>query len=465
MGTLSDDNQLRLNAIEKAIKSNSSIDILNAISKDEVTRVFEIAKTKSFEQFFKNQNWLSKAFRNLGEKNPIAAEIVSWIMPFPKVAANILTMAYRYSPLNFVSALNQWSKLEQMSSKDYKGPITGIEQAQFVRTMSEASVGTFMVIAGAIAALLGWIDIDEDDYMGPSLVIGDLKIKLNDLAPSMTTFSAASSMIWAFKNDKSAWTQVLDTVYDNTLLGNIDNIFQSGINARFLENLSINYFSQYIPALLKLSNKWTTNQAMKDKSGDYFTKLAKTLASYVPGLSDLVADRVNPYTGDKLYRTNSGNRLFNIIASMSPITLRNISETALEAEANRLDANTTGLSGKFTVNGEEIELTGKDKQKYATVRADYINDKFKDIISNKEQITILRDSSYITTTYNKLTDDEKKKVMSSLYTKGTTYSKIKYWTDSGNRYVTSSWDEYNELRRSVKNIKYIANYKGSKFIK
>jgi hypothetical protein len=64
-------------------------------------------------------------------------------------------MAYKYSPLNFINGLNQWSQLKQIQDPDYKGPIEGTERAQMIRTFSEASVGTLMMIAGAIAAALG----------------------------------------------------------------------------------------------------------------------------------------------------------------------------------------------------------------------------------------------------------------------------------------------------------------------
>lgn len=185
--------------------------------------------------------------------------------------------------------------------------------------------------------------------------------------------------------------------------------------------------------------------------------------SYVPGLSSTVANRINPYTGEPMYRTNTDSWLFNIIASMSPVTIKKTSVGSLQSEATRVGAITTGLSGTFTINGESIELDGKTKEKYAIERADYVESKFDDVISNKEKITILRESSYITTTYDKLTDDEKKSVISSIYTQGTNYAKIKYWSDSGNWYITSNLEEYKELRKTVKNVKYIANYKGSKF--
>lgn len=466
---LSDKQTERLNVLNKALQTKSPNDIFDALSKEETERLFSIAKEKSFQQFFKNQNNFTKWCNNLGEKNPVVADIVSWIMPFPKVAANILSMAYKYSPLNFISALNQYSKLKQIESKDYKGRIEGTERAQLIRTLSEASTGTFMLIAGAIAAALGWVDIDDDDYMGPSLMLpGDIKISLSNLAPSMTTFSMASAMIWAWKNDKSALSQALDVLYDNTLLGNIDNIFKYSSTENFVQNLSISYLSQYIPSIAKLLNKFMTNNTYKDKSGNYWNKLIKTLGSYIPGISELVPDKVNPYTGEKVYRSGTDSWWFNIVNAVSPLEIKSTKTTGIEAEAERVGAETTGLSGTFSINGKDIAVTGNTKESLSKFRAEYINEEYSNIISGKKLVTVEDDNGKrITTTYDKLTTTQQQKVLKNLYSKSTEITKIKYWIEQDNYYIVTDKDLYNTYKKlfnNSKNILYKNTWSKSKFI-
>lgn len=461
--TLTENEQARLNTLNKAIQTKDAKAVFNALSKEETTRLFDVCKERSFQQYFKNPNVLSKWFSKFGAKHPVYAELISWVMPFPKVAANVLSMAYRYSPLSFFKGLSEMSKYKQMQDPNYKGPSTGFEKAQMIRTFSEATVGTFMLIAGAIFSAMGLIDIDDDDYMGPCIKIGDFKVSLSDLAPSMTTFSTASAVVWAWKNNRVGVTEALNVLYDNTLLGNVENLLTYGSFTDIAKNVSISYISQYIPAVLKLINKGVTGGVKKDKSGNYLQRLIKTLGSYVPGLSQLVPNKIDPYTGKKVYQAGSENWFLNLLASLSPLGISWDGRSELEKQAAMLGAETSGLSGRFTIN--EIEYVIKDKEKYSKYRAAYIESHFNDILSGKLKVTVEDDNGKrIETTYNKLTDKQKKNVINRLYSDATNNTKIKWWTDLGNKYVVTNIDLYNEYRSLFKNIVYRETWNKSKFV-
>ena len=464
--TLSESQQTRKKILEKAVSTKDAKDIFDALSKEETTRLFDQAKQMAFQQYFKNQNVFSKWVGNLSTKNPIAAEFVTAISVFPKGAANILAMAYRYSPLGFVSGLMQWSQARQVTAEGYKGPSTGFEQAKAIRSFSEASVGTVMLIAGAIAAALGWVDIDDDDYLGPCLKFGDIRISLSELAPSMTTFSTAAAMIWAWKNNKSAVSEALNVLYDNTLLGNIENLFRYSSLESFGQNLSISYLSQYIPAVVKLVNKAILKTPTKDKSGPYLTKLAKTLGSYIPGIALLVPDKIDPYTGKKVYASGSENWFINFIAGVSPLGLKINKQSDLEIEAEHLGVETTGFSGTFVINGKQRSVSNTTKETLAKYRANYIQTEYSKILNGQQLVTIEdKNGKRITTKYSKLTNEQKANVLKNLYSKATDITKIKYWIDSGNAYYTSNKDEYNRLRKTITSgIYYNAGWSKSKFV-
>lgn len=470
LSVLSEEKQNRKKLLEKAVDSKNANDIFDALSKEETTRLFNQAKQMSFQQYFKNQNNLNKWLANFGSKHPIMGEIASWIMPFPKVAVNILSMAYRFSPLGFVRGVMLWSQARQVTAKDYKGRSTGFEQAEMVRSFSEATVGTFMFVAGAIAAALGWVDIDEDDYLGPCLRFGDVRISLSNLAPSMTVFSTASAMIWAGKNNKSAVTQALNVLYDNTLLGNVENIFRYSSPEKYFENLSISYVSQYIPAVLKLINKSILKSPQKDKSSsNYFVKLSKTLGSYIPGVSSLVPNKIDPYTGKKEYASGSENWLLNFIAGISPLDVQYDTRTEFEKMAEKYKAETTGLSGRFTINTKDYTVTNKQKENLSKFRADYLQDEFEKITSGKQKVTVEDENGKrITTTWNKLSDSQKSKVLKNLYSKSTEVSKIKHWIHNlNNQYVVTDRDLYNTYKKlfgSTQGLVYKQSWSKSKFI-
>lgn len=463
---LSTKQQMRLSALEKAIKTRSATDVFDALSSEELERLFDNAKQRSAQQYFKNQNNLNKLLSKLGSKHPLAAELVSWVMPFPKVAANILSMAYRYSPAGLIRSFRLLSIYNQTQAEGYKGRTTGFEKAEVIRSFSENAVGGVMLVAGAIAALLGWVDIDEDDYLGPCLTFGSFKVSLSQLAPSMTTFSAASAMVWAWKNNKRGVTEALNVLYDNTLLGNVENIFKYSSPEKYIENLSISYISQYIPAVLKLVNKTVLQSSTKDKSGNYLMKVGKTLASYVPFLSELVPNKIDPYTGGKVYASGSDNWFLNFIAGVSPMNIKYTLTSELEHEANRLETRTTGLSGSFDINNKTYKVKNRDKEKLAKYRADYIEKKYTNIVSGKEKITVENEAGKrITTTYDKLTDKQKSKVLERLYSEGTKMSKIRYWLDLGNTYISTDRDEYIEYKKLFgSGIIYKQKWSKSKFV-
>ena len=448
--------------VEKALNTKNSMDIVNAMSKSDVELFMDSCKQRTFEQYFKNSNWLSKWASNLSQKHPILASLTSLVLPFPKVAANIMTMAYKYSPLGFISALRQWSVVKQMDAAGYKGVRDAFARAKLTRTTAQATVGTVMCIAGLILASLGFVDIDDDDYLGPALHMGDLRISLSNLAPSMTTFSVGAAMMWAWKNDQSAALKALDVLYDNTLLGNIENVFRYGDPTKYIENLSINYVSQYVPAMLKLFAKITTNQAMIDKSGSYFEKLGKTFVSGIPFAADLLSKKINPYTGEFLTNTGSQNVFFNIMEAISPLDFKTTTKSKTQKEAERLGTESSGLTGKFKVNDKEYDI---DKVTYSKYRATYIQNTFDNIMNGKQKVTVEDENGKrITTTYDKLTDKQKKNVLSRLYTEATNITKIKWWTDQGNKYVVTDRDLYNEYRKQFKNIIYKKTWTKSKFV-
>ena len=448
--------------VEKALNTKNSMDIVNAMSKSDVELFMNSCKQRTFEQYFKNSNWLSKWASNLSQKHPILASLTSLVLPFPKVAANIMTMAYKYSPLGFISALRQWSVVKQMDAAGYKGVRDAFARAKLTRTTAQATVGTVMCIAGLILASLGFIDIDDDDYLGPALHIGDLRISLSNLAPSMTTFSVGAAMMWAWKNDQSAALKALDVLYDNTLLGNIENVFRYGDPTKYIENLSINYVSQYVPAMLKLFAKFTTNQAMIDKSGSYFEKLGKTFVSGIPFAADLLPKKINPYTGEFLTNTGSQNVFFNFMEAISPLDFKTTTKSKTQKEAERLGTESSGLTGKFKINDKEYDI---DKVTYSKYRATYIQNTFDNIINGKQKVTVEDENGKrITTTYDKLTDKQKKNVLSRLYTEATNITKIKWWTDQGNKYVVTDRELYNEYRKQFKNIIYKKTWTKSKFV-
>lgn len=337
-------------------------------------------------------------------------------------------------------------------------------RANTIESISQGLTGTAMLALGLIlGALCEGFKIDEDDYLGPVLTVGNVRIKLSDLSPYATMFSvgaivnSSDSVLDAFGNFASI-------MVDASMLNVIESAIQysDGV-VDYLGNQSINLVQQFIPAIFKSVTK-TLDNAKKDKSGNYFERLYKTTFANTPFFSYLVANKIDPYTGEteKIYQSGLLEALWHTV---SPIGTRTVVMSDMEREARALGVGTTGLTGRFTIN--EVDYTVKNKEKYAKYRAEYIEKQFTDIFNNKQKVTV-EDSNgkRITTTYDKLTDEQKKNVIERLYTEASAMTKIKWWIDAGNKYVVTDRDTYTKYRTlfDSANIVYKTTWTKSKFV-
>ena len=461
----------------KALTTKDSVDIFEAAITDAdyfTNTIMKLSSQRACEQLFKNDNVFSNMLLNISEKSPVADFLIGVIMPFYKVGSNIISMAYKYSPLNFINALKQTSIAEQVTSADYKGYIKGTEVAEAHQKYAQATVGTVLWAAGMFAAMCGLIDYDEDDYLGPAVNMFGVRVGLSNAAPSLTTFSLGAVLMDSFKKGEGVnINKLAGVLYDNTLLGSIENMFKYDTEST-LEGATVSYLTSYIPAVMKLITK-TIDPYAKDKTGNLSDKLWKSLVASIPGLSYMVPSKINAYTGQMQTHYGSDDASFwgmieNIMGAVSPfdVSFEDKYTSELQKEAERLGAGTTGTTGRFTYNGNDVAVLGNEKEALAKFRANYINTQYDKIVSGKQLVTVEDENGKrITTQYSKLTDTQKKNVIDKLYTDATSYTKVKYWVDSGNYYYTSNQNEYDNLIRVLgknTNIKYNKTWSKSKFV-
>ena len=456
-----------------ALDTQTPTDLFEAISiLPEVFEEFlQISSSRALETFLKNDTAFSRLLRNVSKQNIFAKVAIGLINPFYKVGGNVLAMAWKYSPANFINAIMKLKRAEMVTSEGYVGKYTGTETAEASRAFAQSTVGSALWIAGIIAAALGWIDVDEDEYMGPYVNFLGVKIGLSDLAPAMTTFSVGAVMMKSWKDKKIFDMDLfLRVMYSNTLLGNVENIFKYRSEMDFFSSLSINYITSYIPAVFKLTAK-IFDDGIKDKSGNWMSKLWKTILASLPGVSRTVPNKINPYTGEQQTRYGTDDFIQNLIGAISPVEIsfesKNMSN--FEKEAIALKTETTGMSGSFTINDKDYKLTDETKEKYSAYKAQYINNRFNDIFNGNEKVTLKDENTgeYKTVKYDTLNNDEKQRVLKNLYSTGTTITKIQYWLDQGNSYVVTDRDQYREYKKlfgNSANIIYRNKWSGSKFV-
>lgn len=334
--------------------------------------------------------------------------------------------------------------------------------------ISQGTIGTAIMTLGIIlAAALDVFDYDDDDdYLGPVIRIGDFKMGINDLAPFNTMFTMGA-MLGSGKIDDNIGA-ALGVFIDSSILSTIDSAitYSDGLLDLFGNQL-INTTQQYIPAISKNIIKSTYN-AKKDKSGNWGMRFLKTLGSNSLVFNWLVPNKINPYTGETV-KYYEGGWFEQLLGTISPISMRYEPKSELQREAEKLNSKTSGASGSYTINGKNYKTSDKEKEKLAKFRANYINKEFEKISNGTTKVTI-KDSKtgkFKTTTYDRLTEEQKAKVLENLYSKASEITKIYYWISSGNTYISTDRDTYNEYRNafsSSNKIIYRQNWNKSKFV-
>ena len=337
-------------------------------------------------------------------------------------------------------------------------------RALTIEQLSQGAVGTALMALGCVlAAITGAFDYDDDDdYLGAIIKIGDLKIKLDDIAPFSTMFSLGAILGSGKIDDKLK--AALDAFADASVLGVIDSAISYSPDVKsWFENQIINFPQQFAPALTK--NLTKVIYGKKDKSGSFGQKFLKTTASNSLLFGWLVPNKINPYTGDSQHTYEHG-WWEGLLNQFLPVGFRVDNKTELEKLASSVGAKTTGLSGSFTINGQDIKISNSRKESLAKYRADYIKQEYDKMKSGSLLVTVEDDKGKrITTSFNKLTEEQQSKVLKNLYSKATEVTKIKYWLDSGNVYYTSNRDEYNKLRLVFDGgVFYNAKWNKSKFV-
>ena len=383
-------------------------------------------------------------------------------LPFPKVAYNITMQIMQHSPLGLAMAFKDIIKAKVDPSIIAKNPFF---RANIANLLAKGTQGTALMLLGLILSALKIISFDEDDqYNGIVLRLGDLKFRLSDLAPAISPMLIAAAMSSGAKNEKDWFERVTSVIEDQTIMGTFDKLFGYGKN---LWNLPITaletYALQYIPSIVKSATKILDNNYKSQKN--IFDKLAANL----PLISYAVPNKVNPYTGEPLQRYSTP--IIAFLNMFSPIAMSTVNKTSIQIEAERLGVTTTGTTGSFKINGEDYKLSGRDLETFATNRAKYVEKLFSDFYNNKSKRKVLIEnpdgkSTFEYLYYKDMSDDERANAIESLYTKASELAKINYWTSSGHYFITTSYDELQELQKlKLDNLRYIPNYNKSKYIK
>ena len=379
------------------------------------TDTYELFEDKAMAEvmktYLRNSNVISRAVSEMSARHPAFKLFASMTQPFIKVSVNSLITAVDYSPLGFLKFLGMKMTDAGWFNKELSNIEKAFRKSDETRTLAKATVGTTLMGIGAILAAVGLIDYDDDDFYGAVINIGDMKIKISDLAPAATPLVLGASLIYADKHDKSVFEEFYKAFSDSNILSSMDSAFEYNESVTdYLSNLFTNYATSYIPSVIKNFAKIIDNNKSQ-KSSNKFVRFFQSIADGLPFISLALPKKADPYTGDfeKRYGVPFIGALLN---SFSPVKIKYDKQSDVEKFYKKENVTLSAPSREITIDGKKIKLSDKQYREYVAVKADYLN----------KLVTKLKQNSV----YMKKSSEEKKAVLKGANTKATNYAKKWY---------------------------------------
>ena len=492
--TTKDKEKTTLAKFKKQMKTAQGILDERGVGSENIATMLDVATRKVLTNYLRYENRAFKAWCKLMDASMTMRFLGSVVIPFAKVTTNMTLLIYKYSPATLLRGIknllvygkgakplpeikstygNSWQNLVNFLSY-------GVDDARFLKAqigedLATGTVGTLLLLFGVLLAELGFIEKDDDDekYGGyilhiPGVAdIENIQLKLSDIAPGATPLIAGAAIAGGAKRGglSGALSQWWEQVSKDTLYGSFNEMFEGygdGIIGKASDLLQT-YFTQYVPAILRSIQKHTNNKAAVNYQNGWFNTTFERILSALPGVSGwTLPSKVDEYTGQPVTAYNS--KFLALLNIFLPASLSWDKTDETRKLAQSLGATTTVSTGKITINDTDYSLKGVQKQQFQTDRAKYINTLITDFSKDKTKVRVQQeDGTYKELTYSQMTDAEKQTAFKSYYSKATNYAKIDYWVKSGHKYVTSSRDEYNTLKKLGINATYQANVKGSKY--
>ena len=428
--------------LERLIAANFEAN-LDAMTDTDFDNLVSTALRQSMETFFRNKNAFAEWWTSTMRKHWLLEMTMGGILPFPNVASNILVQIYKHSPANFVNTLVTQLRGNVYGENTY--------YAELARNYGQATTGTVFMIMGVMLKLLGVLDMDEDENNGMVVRIGDVRIKLSALAPSISPMLLGAAMI-----SDNPVESMLSNLYEQTLLGNMNSLFQYNYSLEdaFIKSPFESYTLQYIPALFKSVTR-ATDASVNDTSGQY--KFLKRIASSLPLVSNLfVPNKKDPYTGENYMKSGLTAGPIDFVAFFNifnPIKFIYDDPNYYADRAREIGTEAGFTTGRFVINAKEIHLSGRELENYAENRGKIIKKMMTKLLASGE--------------FRRLSTDDRQKELENVYSKATHYAKVDYWTKKGNRFAFANTAAANEFRKTTgtnQRIIVIKRVTGSRFL-
>lgn len=425
----------------------------------------EQAKQATFHQECK----LASLINQLANKNKVAKYTVDAILPFKKTPINIAKTGIEYSPVGLAKSM-VYDTVQLRKGN--------INVNQYIDNVSKGLTGTGIALVGYALASAGILkasgsDDDKkekyDENQGKqvySIQIGGNTYSLDWIAPTgiplfigaeiyenmKSTNSVKSSKstdensnynqaIKTGSNILNAMTNAMNPMAEMSMLSGLTSAlssYEQG-SAQMISSIGTNavksYVNQFVPTALGQIAKTADpyeRSTTSTKSGILPRAIDTTknqIMNKVPGLRQKLPVKTDIW-GNEIKQEE--NILFRGLENaILPYTRKEISTDNVDKELSRLytiSGNSSilpnsSLGKDLTFSGEKYRMTSEEYSKYKKTYGKKSHELLNNMIKSS--------------TYSKLSDDEKEKAISKLYEYVKEYAKVEYATNNDINYKTS----------------------------
>ena len=434
--------------------NKGNIDLSTNTITPEVMDCFAEAMIQALQDYQHKGNAFGKMIAILQQTHPNTAEAIQIMFPFIVSGWNWFTEIMRYTPFGMLEAIIRWVKVEKVitaveakRAKGEKIPHSRFTEYLVRRDFGKGVIGTIGWVVGIFLGLLGVIRLDEDEDDDKLYLYAADNVKVditNIFGSSSILFGASMGQAFAgnFDNFDDAMKQVSDSLLSGFFLFDTLEDFQYADDSWSAgTQIFENYLKSFTPQLWQLIIRCTNDKKIKYSAG-FVGMWERYLNTWIP-TQPMGQKKTNIYTGEtqKKYAWPFFGELFNSgIVLGANVTIKAPSET--EMFAAEYDINKKELTGEITIGDKKYKINQTAVNEYYG----QLNSKTLLELENQSHYVQLDNGTYATRHWSKLTNEERKRVITRTMNKNAQYAKIYVWTKSGGKYYASD-SEFIALRQ------------------
>ena len=453
-------------ALEQIMNANPKL----LVDGEATAEMMDTAWDVAFRRTFRDNNAVVKSLSRIRNAIPFGGETIA---PYVQTPVNVVLTAIQYSPIGFGEAIcKAFLGENSMRVKLDKGESTMKVQRQIAELVGRGALGTACMLIGAVLASAGRITGDDDDIdsqkeknwntatgrRGSSIKVGDTYIDPSSLQSLSTPIMAGAAAYQSGKDENEETNRIIDiiaaaakasmkmgnTMLEMPVLQGVSDLFSGNYdNGEILAGalgLAGNAVTQVVPfgSLLKQAGKavdpYSRAQSEINTKGPGERVLKSTvnnLKTMTPWTRETLPERYdvlgNPIKNDASEGTLG--RIYNSFLNPFNTSKENASEVTdeidrLYAALKDTDVLPTAAGNSISYGGEKYKFNAAEKQEYQRIEGE----------SNSEILSSLVNSE----AYDRLSDEEKGKILENVYKYSANKAKAAYLEKQGVEYESDA---------------------------